>query len=572
MRVVLYTRVSTEDQRRHGFSLPEQLHTLRQHARREGWEVVEEIADEGRSGADPLRPGIRRILQLAQEGKMDAAVAAARDRFFRSRLHRLATDEDLDEHGARLISLDDTGSKIADGVLDSVGEEERERTSKRTSAGKIGKARKGLLVGGSAVHFGFRYNDDHSGYEVDETKAALVRRIFRMVGHEGRSLTAVKTAFEHEGIPTPRGKTYWTIVTIKRILLNDVYLARPAEEVAALVEPEVAARLDPGASYGVFWYGKTRSKLTYGRKRKLKITEKDPAEHVAIPVPDCGVPPSWVLRARERVASNVRWAFPDNPFVRLRGRIRCGCGYSMTSLISNGRRYYVCSQHRKRGECPHRKFHRLEETEARVERFVLSLIEDPDVLREQVEAQIAEERGRLVGAGKAAGRLRGELDALQTERDGLIGLAARGLITDADLDRQLSGLDVRHTTLESELAEVGDPEVRLRELEALRAQVEEYLADLPHLVGQERIVREHETVPEERTPSNPLGIYTLTPERVRFLDEEELERRRNEERAERSARFRRLYDALNLRVVGHKDRSLEVSWGGGRCAVLRGRE
>jgi site-specific DNA recombinase len=138
----MYIRVSTEEQAKSGYSLPEQLHTLRQHCEREGWKILEEISDEGISGADPKRPGILRVLTLAQQGKIDAAVAVSCDRFFRSRLHRLLLDEDLEVCGARLTALDDTGSKIADGVLDSVGEEERERTSKWTSAGKLGKVRK----------------------------------------------------------------------------------------------------------------------------------------------------------------------------------------------------------------------------------------------------------------------------------------------------------------------------------------------------------------------------------------------------------------------------------------------
>ena len=92
---------------------------------------------------------------------------------------------------------------------DDVGEEERERTSIKTSTGKIEKARKGLMPGGNQVHFGFRFvGDTAEAYEVDEGKMALARRIFRMVGEEGRSLTAVKVAFDREGIPTPKGKTY----------------------------------------------------------------------------------------------------------------------------------------------------------------------------------------------------------------------------------------------------------------------------------------------------------------------------------------------------------------------------
>ena len=47
-RVALYTRVSTEEQAKSGYSLPEQLRTLSEYAARQGWEVVEVIADDQR--------------------------------------------------------------------------------------------------------------------------------------------------------------------------------------------------------------------------------------------------------------------------------------------------------------------------------------------------------------------------------------------------------------------------------------------------------------------------------------------------------------------------------------------
>ena len=52
-RVALYIRVSTEEQAKSGYSLPEQLRTLSEYAARQGWEVVEVIEDAGDSGADP---------------------------------------------------------------------------------------------------------------------------------------------------------------------------------------------------------------------------------------------------------------------------------------------------------------------------------------------------------------------------------------------------------------------------------------------------------------------------------------------------------------------------------------
>ena len=563
-RVVLYTRVSTDEQARSGFSLPEQTRTLRQHAERSGWEIVEEVSDPGNSGADPFRPGIRRLAELAETGKVDVVLSWKRDRLFRSIVDRRNFEQDLAEYGVRAVSLNDTGSRVGDKIMDVLSEEEREQIKDRTRAGKLGKARRGLMPGGNQVHFGFRFAGGKAErYEVDEAKMALVERIFRMVGAEGCSLTSVKRAFESEGIPSPRGGKYWSTTTLRRIVENNVYLARPAEEVAELVAPEVVAGLGPELLYGVYWFGRVRMHRNYGRgSTKFTVEHNDREEWVAIPVPDCGVPPGWVIAARKRVANRVRHVAKPRRAWTLRGRVRCGCGYA-TLAWGNGKGhfYYVCGQHRRRGPCPEIRYHPAAETEGRVERFVLGLINDPETLREKVEEKASHERTALLAADKEARRAHERLAKLEIMEDGYSAQQAEGLITMARLREKLGGLAGERATLEKRLAELRDSGQRLRELERLPGLVEEYLRDLPYLIGREPVIREYETVPEPRTPSNPLGVFTVTPERVRFLSEKELAERRRTAETERAARLQSLYEMLDLRVTAHKDGVLEVTWG-----------
>ncbi len=47
MRVVLYTRVSTDEQANSGYSLEDQLDKLEAHAGQQGWEIVDRITDDG---------------------------------------------------------------------------------------------------------------------------------------------------------------------------------------------------------------------------------------------------------------------------------------------------------------------------------------------------------------------------------------------------------------------------------------------------------------------------------------------------------------------------------------------
>ncbi|MDQ3302829.1 MAG: recombinase family protein [Actinomycetota bacterium] len=134
-RVALYARVSTEEQVEHGYSLPAQVRKLKEHAAGEGWQVVDVIEDDGYSGGDPYRPGLRRVLELAEAGEVDVVIAAKRDRLFRSRLYRLTFERDLKEFGVELLALNDTGHKIGDGVLDDFAEWEREEIASRLHGG-----------------------------------------------------------------------------------------------------------------------------------------------------------------------------------------------------------------------------------------------------------------------------------------------------------------------------------------------------------------------------------------------------------------------------------------------------
>jgi predicted site-specific integrase-resolvase len=102
-RAILYARVSTDEQARSGYSIPDQLKELRGHAIREGYQVVEEIEDEGYSGGDPYRPGLQRIMQLAETGEIDIVIAAKRDRFQHLYAEGVIEVEDL---RARLSELD----------------------------------------------------------------------------------------------------------------------------------------------------------------------------------------------------------------------------------------------------------------------------------------------------------------------------------------------------------------------------------------------------------------------------------------------------------------------------------
>jgi site-specific DNA recombinase len=266
-RAILYARVSTDEQARSGYSLAQQLEALREYAAREGYEVLEEVQDPGQSGASLERPGMDRVRDLVAAGGVSLVLAQDRDRFAREPAYHYLLRREFKEHGTKIRALNDRGDdspegELTDGILDQLAKYERAKIVERSRRGKLRKAREGKVVAGHTPNYGFRYNASRDKYVVDEEKIAVVRRIFRMIGVEGKTTHSVATTLEREGVPNPGGGPYWYKRRIKTMILDDVYRQRTFQEVAALVAPEVAARLDPDKLYGIWWFNRRRTTTT----------------------------------------------------------------------------------------------------------------------------------------------------------------------------------------------------------------------------------------------------------------------------------------------------------------------
>jgi site-specific DNA recombinase len=116
-RVILYARVSTEEQARSGYSLAQQLEALREYAAREGYEVLEEVKDSGQSGASLERPGLERVRDLVAGGGVSVVLAQDRDRFAREPAYLYLLKKEFEEHDTKLRSLNDKGDGSPEGQL-----------------------------------------------------------------------------------------------------------------------------------------------------------------------------------------------------------------------------------------------------------------------------------------------------------------------------------------------------------------------------------------------------------------------------------------------------------------------
>jgi site-specific DNA recombinase len=488
-RAILYARVSSDDQVR-GYSLDQQIGALQEWSAREGYEVVEEVRDEGWSGAYLERPGLDRVRDLVEARGVGVVVAQDADRISRDPAHRAFLDGEFERFGTRLIALDDWGDDTHEGELLKylkgwVSKGERLKIAERSRRGTREKARRGEVVGQLYAPLGFRYTLDRKALEVDLDKMTLTRRIFEMAA-AGRSLLAIKKTLERDGVPTPRGNRRWSLGALHRIVNNDVYRSRSVEELREITPPGVADKLDPEKRYGVWWWGRQRHHQQYGRElgpdgrrryHKGRKTEDLPQEQwVAIPVPDCGLPPELVDRARTARAEYRQPATTGYFWQLSGGIIRCGgCGHAMSGVTAQPRkdgtraRHYRCHHRARNGAeaCSNKKQHRAEKLEAQVWEEVSALLKDPERLRAGVERMLEEQRAAHRGdvEGRELRHWQGELDKVERMRSGYLDQQAEGIISMAELKTKLAALDERRTVAERELDKLMRQQERMAQLE-----------------------------------------------------------------------------------------------------------
>ncbi len=583
-RAILYARVSTRAQAEEDhYSLPQQLAALREYASREGYEVPEghEITDAGYSGATLERPGLDHVRDLVAAGEVSVVLAQDRDRFAREPALLWLLEQELAVHGTTLRALNNRGDDspegvLTDGILDQLAKYERAKTAERTRRGKLQRAREGKVLPGAGAPYGFSNNNDRTNYIVNEREMTIVRRVFRALGAEGKSISFTARELESDGVPARSGGPHWHKVGLRAMVLNDLYRAHDHAELAALTSEgvllrPVLERLDPAERYGVWWFNRERVAMASGGTKKRTHRPKPRAEWIAVPTPDPGIPREWVDAAREAIKDNVRSASAGRRFWELSGGVAyCECGSRMGthSMRRKGgfTHYYVCGRKRNgKRECLHYRYHRAQSLEERVRRFVLGVLSDPETMRRSAQEQLERERAAFRDPEGQISRLSEVLASLDSRRSRYQEMFAADAMTLPELKAKLASLDAERSAAEDELARLGGIKEEFDRLERLAEEIPEFLADLPDLIeGTTDYVQEYETIPAERTAENPLGIYTLAPDRLRKRKPEELEEIRSERERKRAERFRWAYQELGLKVVVSKDGELELSGTFGR--------
>ena len=218
----LYMRVSTEDQAREGFSLPEQKERLEAYCKFKGFVIKDYYTDAGISAkTGNYRPEFERLKEDIKSKKINTIIALKQDRITRSIFDWEELMRFLEENDAYLDCVNDdinttnANGKMVSRILMSVSQQEIERTSERTKVGLAGAIKQGHIPHQAPLG----YKHENKKLVIDHLTKNVVIRIFELY-HKGMSYQKISTLFNKEQVLS---KTNWRDSSIVAILENEIY-------------------------------------------------------------------------------------------------------------------------------------------------------------------------------------------------------------------------------------------------------------------------------------------------------------------------------------------------------------
>ena len=218
----LYLRVSTEDQAKEGFSLPEQKERLEALCKFKGYKIYDYYTDAGISAkTGNYRPEFDRLIEDAKNKKINTIIALKLDRLSRSIYDWENLLKTSEKYGFDLVCANDdinttnANGKMVTRIMMSVSQNEIERTSERTKVGMGGAIKKGHIP--AVCPIGYKRVDKK--LVPDPLTKDIVIRIFNLY-FEGNSYSTIANIFNKEKV---LDKTDWRDVRILKILSNEIY-------------------------------------------------------------------------------------------------------------------------------------------------------------------------------------------------------------------------------------------------------------------------------------------------------------------------------------------------------------
>ena len=211
-RAGIFCRLSKDDDLQgESASISNQRDMLTAYCRSKGFEVAGIYQDDGFTGLNQDRPGLQRMLEDAEMGKINMTVFKDESRIGRNYLETgYLMDDFFPRHGIRFIAVND-GIDSADGNNDILpfknilNEMYSQDISRKVHSTYIVKAQQGKFTGCLAPFGYMKDPSDHGHLVIDDETAWIVRRIFGYA-MEGKGSSYIRRRLEEDRMPCP---TWW---------------------------------------------------------------------------------------------------------------------------------------------------------------------------------------------------------------------------------------------------------------------------------------------------------------------------------------------------------------------------
>lgn len=381
---VIYARYSSHAQR--DVSIENQVADCRIYAERLGLTVLEVYADHATTGRSDDRHQFQRMIQDAKKGKWKTVLTWKTDRFARNRYDSAVYKARLKRYDVRVQyakeSIPDGPEGILmEGMLESYAEYFSANLAQNVRRGLNSNAQKCKLNGPAPL--GYRRGSD-GGYEIVESEAAVVRRIYQSIA-QGTGYAELVRELNAAGIKTKRGGS-WTKNSFHKILRNEAYI-------------------------GVYQYGEHRT--------------------------EDAIPPIITKEEFAAVQDKLATYKKHNAHTGdireylLTGKLFCGnCGEGMVGICGTSKSgvrhyYYMCKGHQAhRCEMKNVKAEKLED---QVVSYTMQYVLQDDVIAELVD-KLLEYQAQQQDSGMLEA-LRAELADVQGRLDNLMEAIEAGIIT-----------------------------------------------------------------------------------------------------------------------------------------------
>ncbi len=340
-----YLRLSDDDaQDGTSVSIETQSKIVKDYCLKHGFLLYDTYPDDGYTGTNFNRPNFKRLMEDAENGKINTIIVKDLSRFGRNYVQvGMYISEILPEMGIRFIAIGDnvdTGEDNVDydlmvPIKNVFNEYYPADCSRKVRQAFITKASNGEFIGSQAPYGYRKSSEDKHVLEIDEETGPIVIDIFRMIAYLGYGYNKVARVLRERKIIKPaayqakiahrefKGDPYdWNEATILKIVNNETYLG----------------------------------KLISGKRRKLSFKSKrviNQPEEKWIVIEN--VHPALISQelwddAHKALSSRKRENHSgfDNIFA---GLLKCDkCGYAL-SIATPGyeKGFYMCNTYRKKG-------------------------------------------------------------------------------------------------------------------------------------------------------------------------------------------------------------------------------